>query len=551
VAAESARVAANADQLARLRAAADNLGGAAEWIEWVESSKKDKSGNPILRPKIGDENKPVIDRRLTCDCGPDDSAAGLGLVVNKGRNHRRGELPPAPSDVRARAASLLRLGLRGRASARAARISEAAAKRWMRTNSRREALARDEVGAAAGVDDLRAGQVWAAELAGVSAVCYQAATAAGVALVAAPLDPCRALVARGLSGGETADLRRAVFSRGVRVDGLPVVEWTGRAVPLYDRDGEPILATDRATGDWCAVVDYSGARRVRADSIGIIGRGWAWRMAARAAGAAMHAARYGLGGRDRREVPAGWSLTGQVDGERAAWWESVEVGTAFVPVRPEPSPRPSVARAARAELAAAIWAARAAVARARACVVAAATSDGRAAQGARLGGALRTLAGVVARARAVGPLLKPSVMAAYAARVRAADLLRVAWATVKAQSRCLFRAEIALRRAEEAAAGDCPLARLAAGATLGRARRDLIDARADLARALAVLKDEQAAARELGRARVQSAAVAAWLRPDLGAMTDAGRQAAAAVRKSIAGLAPAAQERVSDVVPQA
>ena len=84
----------------------------------------------------------------------------------------------------AAAASLFRCGLLGRASARGARIAAAMARRWLRLNSRREALTVAEVGGAAGVDDRQAARDWSAELSSIAAAIFAAAAANGSALLA-------------------------------------------------------------------------------------------------------------------------------------------------------------------------------------------------------------------------------------------------------------------------------------------------------------------------------------------------------------------------------
>ena len=250
------------------------------------------------------------------------------------------------AETLARGARLLRSGLLGRASARAARIGWAMGRRWLRGNSRREALAVAEIGAAAGVDDKQAGDDWAAELQAIAGAVHLRAAAYGVAMVAAPLPACSAIVARGYSGGLVSSLRSAVLGRGRRVDGLPVVEWSDKG------------------------------RQVAADSIGTIGRGCVWLWAARIAGREMHTARYGRGGRDGREVAADWSILG-----------SVRVRPFMV----APSRRPSVVVAVRDELALRLWSARRGVEVARRAALAAVGPVARLAAGSMLGAARMAL----------------------------------------------------------------------------------------------------------------------------------------------------------------
>jgi len=172
------------------------------------------------------------------------------------------------------------------------------------------------------------------------------ADAYGVAMVAAPLPACSAIVARGYSGGVVSSLRSAVLGRGRRVDGLPVVEWSDKG------------------------------RQVAADSIGTIGRGCVWLWAARIAGREMHTARYGRGGRDGREVAADWSILG-----------SVRVRPFMV----APSRRPSVVVAVRDELALRLWSARRGVEVARRAALAAVGPVARLAAGSMLGAARMAL----------------------------------------------------------------------------------------------------------------------------------------------------------------
>lgn len=303
------------------------------------------------------------------------------------------------------------LRLHGRASARAARIGWAVGRTWLKRNSRREALAAAEVGAAAGVDDKQAGADWMGELQGISRAAFMRAAAYGVAIVRAPLAPCAALVARGLSGGLVDRLQWAALGRGRRVDGLPVVAWTA--------DG----------------------RQVAADSIGTIGRGCVFMTAARIADREMHAARYGSGGRDGKEVGGDWRLQGSVsewarvsleiesaaaeidaaalDGAAPEAAEIDAAGAIFGGGRRRAATRrPSVVHAARVLLAGDLRAARAAAAGARAGLElhslvtdgTQASKDKRAALGAALGGSLRALSHAVARAAAFGAAMSGAAM---------------------------------------------------------------------------------------------------------------------------------------------
>lgn len=330
----------------------------------------------------------VIDGRLTVfDARPASGSAGKDCNKSK-----RGAVKVwSPADIRAAALRLLRAGLVGRASARAARIGWAAGMRWLRRNSRREALALGEVGAAAGVDDLGAGLDWAGELMAIGQAHFQTAAALGAAMVAAPLAPCAAIVARGYSGGVCSDLRRAVLGRGRRCDGLPVAEWVG--------GGRGRKAGDtfkRRDGSAVAVREFSGTARrvVRPDSIAIVGRGCVWIWAARDAGRSMHAARYGRGGRDGREVPACWSANGSI------------AGAVAIDRRPVPTRRPSEVAAARAFLARAIREAREDLALARLLRDAAQSVEERQEAGGLVGRAVRTLKAAQARAKWLGRAMR-------------------------------------------------------------------------------------------------------------------------------------------------
>ena len=289
-------------------------------------------------------------------------------------------------ETRARAAALLRGGLLGRASARAARIGWAMGRRWLRRNSRREALAISEVGAAAGVDDLQAGDDWAAELQSIAAGVHLRAAAYGTSMVAAPHLACAAIVARGFSGGVVASLRLAVLGRGRRVDGLPVVEWTRKG------------------------------RQVAADSIGTIGRGCVWLWAARQAGRELHSARYGRDGRDGREVAADWSVMGRIQAR---------------PLVVAPTRRPSVVQAARDSLALGIWSARKGVEVARRAAMAAVGPVARIAMGSALGSARSAFIAAVQRAEIFGAALRGESIP---------DHVMQAWMSIDTQGRAVMTA---------------------------------------------------------------------------------------------------------------
>ncbi len=304
------------------------------------------------------------------------------------------------AQVRARAAGLFRAGLSGRAAARAARIGAAKARRWLRQNSRREALSIFEVGAAAGVDDLGAGITWGQELVGISVAVHQAAAAAAVEVLGHAA-AVRAAGGRRAVGGHlpaacAAILRRvhalgsirpqaaraAMLGRGIRSTGKPLVEWTaaGRVVAL--------------------------------ESFGMRGRGRAWRFASMAAGRALHAARYGAGGRDGREVAAEWSANGTVSGAVSIWWDRLPDGAAFEAGRRQATRRPQVVANLRASLALALWGARAEVERARrAGGMQGLCPAERMAAGSRLGAARRALSAMVERTAIIGRALRGDSLA--------------------------------------------------------------------------------------------------------------------------------------------
>ena len=267
----------------------------------------------------------------------------------------------------AAAASLFRCGLLGRASARGARIAAAMARRWLRLNSRREALTGAEVGGAAGVDDRQAARDWSAELSSIAAAIFAAAAANGSALLA--------LAAAARSGGGAAECsaevaalaalsplaaRSALFGRGER-SAAPLVIWT------------------------------AAGRSVAEESFGLVGRGSAWLAAATLASRAMHSARYGMGGRDGREVPACWSISGSLSEAAAAdMWHC------------QPTRRPLLCQAARNSLCDDILRARVEVVHARVALDRARDKEERLYFGQKLGDKLNVLRSAKNRARAIG-----------------------------------------------------------------------------------------------------------------------------------------------------
>ena len=365
----------------------------------------------------------------------------------------------AAAEVRAAAAGLFRLGLAGRAAARGARMAAAQARRWLRLNSRREALAVAEVGGAAGVDDMGAGADWSEELQSISGAVFQRAAACGVAALeaaagwrnlagivplriaaaspwhydsgecpaAAICAPCAALLAplNSLVAMTAGGARAHLFGRGKRGEGPPVVEWTDKG------------------------------RQVAEESLVVTGRGRCWVWASKQAGREMHAARYGRGGRDGREVPAGWRLNGAAAGDPLAHWgdssavecnlgftagldsllasfpetgdgcEVADISEICAPSADSPQYRParraSVMTAARAFLAGVVRDARGAVRATRAAAMAATTAADRMAAGSALGLARRNLSAAASRARLLGGALRgvpipPDVLAVWVER---------------------------------------------------------------------------------------------------------------------------------------
>lgn len=392
-AADKARAAGNGAAIARLRRLAE-CGGAGVDVG--------KGGVLVVAPSIG------AAAMVAASCaaiGHGDAgrraelvtaAAAAKRAIGKGWHTEQAKRAQVvyrglqAQETQARAVALLRCGLLGRAAARGARIGFAMGRRWLRRNSRREALALVEVCGAAGVDDLGAGADWSGELQSIASGVHLRAAAYGAAMVAAPLPACSALVARGYSGGLSSSLRLAVLGRGRRVDGLPVVEWTDKG------------------------------RQVAADSIGILGRGCVWIWAARQAGRDMHSARYGRGGRDGKEVAADWSIVGDM---RAACAFEVELAQGVQgPVLPAalasvtsnpwhcaPSRRPSVVQAARDSLAADCRDLRAKLAAARAAAAAAPSRAAKVEAGAVVGGLLHSLSSACKRARALGRAMRGQV----------------------------------------------------------------------------------------------------------------------------------------------
>lgn len=351
-------------RMRRLAAAAGWVGLSVEGGRIVyDAPKDDGEGKRVavgmaplgaLRVDIGRKRLDRLARKSTFAIGEGWHTDQAAIAANSLRAAKAEE-------TRAVASRLLRLGLPGRAAARAARIAAGAGRRWLRRNSRREALALFEVGAAAGVDDLGAGADWGRELMAIAGTVHQRAAVYGAAIVAAPLPPCAALVARGLSGGETISLRRAVLGRGRRIDGAAVVEW-------HSVKG----------------------RQVREDSIGLIGRGIAWIWAAKQSGREMHSARYGMSGRDGREVAADFKILGNVAARGP-----------LVPTR-----RPSMVAAIRDQLALDVWSARRAVAVARRDAFAAVSPLERMTAGSALGSARNALQTAIKRARLLGRAMR-------------------------------------------------------------------------------------------------------------------------------------------------
>lgn len=303
------------------------------------------------------------------------SRSELAAMRARASSARLGESYRA-TDVRARAAGLLRLGVAGRASARGARMARRAADKWLRGNSRREALERREVGAAAGVDDLGAGADWSAECRSISASAYQAAASAAAELLRA-VDVMRA-------GWYSAAAIACPAMAGIRrLSGL---------APLAAR--REVIGRGR----WVA-----GA--------GLVGRAPLWAWAGTMARRAMERARYGRGGRDGREVCADWAISGDIrTAERIAralcgGADDETLGAAADRGAGVLSRRAGFVAAARATLAESLRDFRAAILRARAAVAAAATPAERAACGGRLGHARRALSGMSGRARVLGRAL--------------------------------------------------------------------------------------------------------------------------------------------------
>lgn len=329
----------------------------------------------------------IVKGRLTVSSVEAIPCKGSARKVNRGKSATE---VFSPADIRARAAVLLRDGWRGKVAARAARMGKSGGMRWLKRNSRREALAMAEIGAAAGVNDRGAGVEWGRELQAICGAVYQRAAAYAVSIEAAPLPPCLTLL------GGRAKFRASLVSRGKRAVGSGAMR--------------------RAAATWS---DDKG-RQVEAAEIETTGRGTLWQWAARQAGREMHAARYGLGGRDGREVAADWQACGTVSGSVSRWWDSLDDGAAFVGRR-NPTRRPSFVLAARDSLALAIWSARRAVEAARREAAAAAVANDpvrRMTAGSALGAARRGLSAAVDRAEYFGAAMRgeslpPHVLAAW------------------------------------------------------------------------------------------------------------------------------------------
>lgn len=207
-----------------------------------------------------------------------------------------------------------------------------------------------------------------------------------------------------------------------------------------------------------AVVEWSDkGRQVAEESLAITGRGSYWVWASKQAGREMHAARYGRGGRDGREVPAGWRLNGAAGGDPLAHWgdpsavecnlgftagmdsllesypetagggavEVADISDICAPSVDSPQYRParraSVMAAARSFLAGAVRDARAAVTAARTVAMAATTAADRMTTGAVLSGANTRLVAAARRARLLGGALRgvsipPDVLAVWVER---------------------------------------------------------------------------------------------------------------------------------------
>ena len=200
----------------------------------------------------------VIKGRLTVSPVEAIPSKGSARKINRGKS---AAAVFSAADIRARARAILKAGWRGKVAARGARLAKAGGMRWLKRNSRREALAMSEVGAAAGVNDRAAGVEWGRELQSICGAVYQRAAAYAVAIESAPLPPCLAIL------GGRGKFRSSLVSRGKRAVGSGTL---GRAAATWS-DGK--------------------GRQVEAAEIETIGRGSLWQWAARQSGRDMHAAR--------------------------------------------------------------------------------------------------------------------------------------------------------------------------------------------------------------------------------------------------------------------
>ncbi len=325
-------------------------------------------------------------------------------------------------ETRARAARLFRAGQSGRIHARAVRVARAMARRWARRHWAKLALALREVGGAAGVDDLGAGQDRAreAEALAVAIHCDHSALALrllGMAEALRPLGgrrapstcilaacapslrgsalpaPCAAILARAplppilrqaraLAALSPLAARSAMFGRGTRPQGKPLVIWS------------------------------DAGRQIAPESFGVQGRGRVWKGAAIASARALAGFKYRADGRDGREVSAPefetgagkWTWEAEFSNEEnespADGWELI---TDKIPLRV--NRRPSALAAIRSALAANIRDARAAVGDAKAAALAAEDLADRIALGGALGRARRALAATLAKSRALSSAL--------------------------------------------------------------------------------------------------------------------------------------------------
>lgn len=251
---------------------------------------------------------------------------------------------------------------------RAARIAAPVGRGWARKN-----LTAAGVTGAPLVDKIE-------ELESVARGVHFRAAAYASAIINAPLPACVGLVARGLTHGRTDNLGLATVARGRR-DPLP----GGRT------------AAARA------------ANRHHRARAGIV---WPW--AAREAVREMGRNLYATGGRDGREVAAGWHLSGTVDG--ATYGEVHFVGD-VIP-RGTATRRPQSVASIRAALAASLRDAREGMTAARWQGMQAVTPTEKIAAGAAIGGARRSMETAKAavrnlRAALEGEALDPSAVSRW------------------------------------------------------------------------------------------------------------------------------------------